>query len=303
MGITEILKLVMDVFGAAIIVPIVVFILSLCLKVEVKKALRGAIFMGIGLTAFNIILGVLVGSIAPLITEMVNNTGINLPIIDIGWPAGAAIVYANQLGMIYLVLGVGFNLVLFQTKVTDTFEPTDIWNFYYFVIWAMLVQFVTGSFAFAVFAAMFMNMILLFFADWLAPSLQEYYGYEGVTSTCFAVINIAVLAVLVRWIIVRFKIREVQLSPQTIQEKFGFWGEPAIIGLILGTLIAFLAKLGVLGQLQTWQVIISTALTLAAVLVLYPAISGWVTVHIRKFSTPQRFAVWVNGVPQIKAIS
>lgn len=274
MDIIQIFKLVMDTFGAAIIVPIVVFILSLFLGVEAKKALRGALFMGIGLTAFNIILGVLVGGIAPLINEMVQNTGINLPILDIGWPAGAAIVYANKLGMLYLVVGVGFNLLLFLTKVTDTFEPTDIWNYYYFVIWAMLVQFVTGNFILALIAAMFMNMILLLFADWLAPSLQEYYGYDGVTSTCFAVINIAALAVIVRWVIIKFKIKTVELNPEKLQEKFGFWGEPAIIGLVLGFAIALLAKFEVLGQIGTWQVIISTSLTLAAVLVLYPAISG-----------------------------
>ncbi len=137
MGITEGFKLVMDTFGAAIVVPIVVFFLSIALKVEAKKALRGALFMGIGLTAFNIILGVLMTAISPRITEMVANSGLNLPILDIGWPAGAAIVYANQLGMIYLILGVGFNVILFLTKVTDTFQPTDIWNYYYFVVWQL----------------------------------------------------------------------------------------------------------------------------------------------------------------------
>lgn len=274
MGITEAFKLVMDTFGAAIVVPIVVFFLSLALKVEAKKALRGALFMGIGLTAFNIILGVLMTAIAPRITEMVVNTGLNLPVLDIGWPAGAAIVYANQLGMVYLILGVGFNVILFLTKVTDTFQPTDIWNYYYFVVWAIMVQFVTGSFVLAVFAAMFMNLIVLLMADWLAPSLQEYYGYEGVTATCSAVTNIAAFAVIVKWVIMKLKIKVPDLNPETIQRRFGFWGESAMIGLILGFGISFLGLYKELGSLGTWGTIFSTALTLGAILVLYPSISG-----------------------------
>lgn len=268
------IKLIMDLFGPAIIVPTVVFILSLFLKVEVKQAFRGALFMGIGLTAFGIILGALMGSLAPIVSEMVTNTGINLPTIDVGWPAAAMIVYANHLGMLYLVLGLGFNLVLFLTKYTDTFQPTDIWNYYQFVFWAIVVQVATGNFWLGIIAAMFMNLIILFVADWLAPSLQEYYGYEGVTSTCAAPIMCAPFAVIVKWILMKTKIHEIKVNPEEIRRKFGFWGEPVIMGLLIGFIIAALAKFSQLGSLGTWSIVLNTAIVTGAVMVLYPAVSG-----------------------------
>lgn len=268
------LKLVLDMFGATIIVPVVVFILSLFMKVEAKQAFRGAIFMGIGLAAFNVILAGLMGSLAPVVSEMVKNTGINLPTIDVGWPAAAMIVYANQIGLFYLVFGLAFDLILFSIKWTDTFHPTDIWNYYQFVFWAAIVQLVTGSFVLGVLAAMLMNLVLLLIADWIAPSLQEYYGYEGISSTCYAAVNGAPFAVLVKWILMKIHLDKIQLNPEKLREKFGFWGEPVSMGLIIGFVITLISKYNQLGSVEAWSVILKTAIVTGAVMALYPAVSG-----------------------------
>lgn len=268
------LKLILDLFGTVIIVPLVVFILSLFLKVAVKQAFRGAVFMGIGLAAFNMILGGLMGSLAPVVMEMVQNTGINMPTIDVGWPAAAMIVYANQIGLFYLVFGLGFDLILFLTKWTDTFHPTDIWNYYQFVFWAAIVQLTTGSFVLGIVSAMLMNLILLLIADWLAPSLQEYYGYDGVTSTCYAPVNGAPFAVLVKWILMKLNLDNIQLNPEQLRERFGFWGEPVSMGLVIGLVISVIAKFTALNSLATWSSILQTAVVTGAVMAIYPAVSG-----------------------------
>ncbi len=121
---------------------------------------------------------------------------------------------------------------------------------------------------------MFNNLFVLFIADVLAPSLQEYYGYEGLTCTCICVTNVSVLAVLIRWIIKKLKFKEVHLDPDSIQKKLGLLGEPAIIGLIMGLLMGIVAYWQGLGQASTWSTILAFALTLAAMLVIYPAVSG-----------------------------
>lgn len=268
------LKLILDLFGPSIIVPIVVFVLSLFLKVPRKQAFQGALYMGIGLTAFNIILGGLMGSLAPVVAEMVKNTGINLPTIDVGWPAAAMIVYANQIGMFYLVFGLAFDLLLFLTKWTDTFHPTDIWNYYQFVFWAAIVQLSTGNFWLGILAAMLMNLILLLIADWLAPSLQEYYGYDGVTSTCYAPVQGAPFAVLVKWVLKKLHLHEVKLNPEELRSRFGFWGEPVSMGLIIGLAFALIAKWSHLGSMDTWAAVLKTAIVTGAVMAVYPAVSG-----------------------------
>ncbi len=267
-------KAFLDTFGVTILVPLIVFLLSLALKVEFKKAFRAAVFMAIGLTAFNLILGILWGQMDTVMRLISQNTGRVFDVIDIGWPAAAAIVYNNSLGMMYFIIGLVWNLLLFGTKLTDTFEPTDIWNYYYFVVWGLFVQFATGSFALALGATLFMNLIVLLIADVLAPSLQEYYGYDGLTCTCVCVTNISILAALLRWIFVKLKVKEFNVNPESLQKRLGFMGEPAMIGVIMGLAMGIVAYIKDLGHASTWSGIFSFAFTLAAMLVIYPTVSG-----------------------------
>lgn len=267
-------KAFLDIFGSRILVPLIILLLSLAMRVEFKKALRAAVYMAIGLTAFNIILGLLWSELDTVMSLVSQNTGRTFDVVDIGWPAAAAIVYNNSLGMLYFIIGLVWNIVLFVTKVTDTFEPTDIWNYYYFVVWGLFVQFVTGSFALALVSILFMNLLVLLIADFLAPALQEYYGYEGLTSTCFCVTNIALFAGVLRWLFDKVKFGRVNVNPEAIQQKLGFAGEPAMIGVILGLVLGIIAYANDLGSAETWANILAFALTLAAMLVIYPTVSG-----------------------------
>lgn len=270
----ELLKMVIDTFGSVIIVPCVVFLLSLAIKVKPKEAFMGAFYMGIGLTAFGVILTALMTAVGPSISMMVENTGLNLPGLDIGWGAGAAIVFANSIGMFYLVFGIIVNLLLFFLKWTDTFQPTDIWNYYHFLFWAACVQFVTGNFVLAVACAVFLNLIVLLLADWLAPAIQEYYGYEGVTSTCLFSTNILPFAVLMRWIFKKTKLDSIKLNPKTLQKSLGIFGEPVIIGFLIGILLTIIPNIHNLATMSIWAKILTTGITVGTVMALYPSVSG-----------------------------
>jgi PTS system galactitol-specific IIC component len=114
------------------------------------------------------------------------------------------------------------DLLLFSLKL-PTPPATDI-DYYQFVFWAIIVQFVTGSFALGVAAAVFMNLIVLLIADIIAPSLQEYYGYENVTLTSVPQGG-APFAMIVRWLIKKLNIKEYSYDMKGLTEKFGFWGD------------------------------------------------------------------------------
>ncbi len=268
------LKMIIDLFGASIVVPVVVFFLSLSMGVHRKKAFQGALYMGVGLTAFNIIINGLISSLGPVVTEMVISSGVNLPVIDIGWPAAALICYSNYLGLFYIVFGLFFDLFLFLIKWTDTFHPTDIWNYYCFVFWAALVHLSTGSFWMGIAAAMLLNLVLLLLSDWIAPAMECYYGYEGVVSTCYPSINGLPFTILIKWILKKLRLDGIQLDPKRLKAKFGFWGEPVCMGLIIGMAVSIIAKWHGLEELGNWAVIIKTALVTASVMAIYPAISG-----------------------------
>ena len=79
---------------------------------------------------------------------------------------------------------------------------------------------------------------------------------------------------IVRWIVMKLKIKTKPVSAESLQDKFGFWGEPLIIGLIVGVLITVLGSLTGLTDITTWSGILTTAITIAGVMVIYPSVSG-----------------------------
>lgn len=263
----------MGIFGSTIIVPIVIFIISMCMRVGFKKSFQGAVYMAVGLTLFNAVLGVLMSAITPYVTAMADNVGISLPYIDIGWQGASVVVYSNTLGYLYLVLGLGLNLLLFALKLVDTFQPTDIWNYYQFVFWAVIVQFTTGSLVLGLAAAVMCNLVVLLIADIIAPSLQEFNGYDNLTLTSVPQGG-APFAMIVRWLVIKLKIKTKPISAESLQEKFGFWGEPLSIGLVVGILITVLGSTKAFGEIRTWAGILTTAITIAGVMVIYPSVSG-----------------------------
>lgn len=264
---------IMGIFGTAVVVPTVIVIISLFMGVQFKKALQGALYMAVGLTMFNAMLGVLMGAITPYIMSMAENVGISLPFVDVGWQGASVIVYSNTLGYIYLVLGLGLNLLLFTLGLTDTFQPTDIWNYYQFVFWAVIIQFVTDSIILGIFSAMFLNLIVLLIADIIAPSLQEYNGYDNVTLTSVPQGG-APFAMIVLFIMKKLNIKERSYNVEGLQDKFGFWGDPLSIGLIVGLLITILGSMKVLAQSATWTGIFSSILSVAGIMIIYPSVSG-----------------------------
>lgn len=272
--IAVVFKSFMDIFGAQLLVPMVVFLLSLVLKVKPMQAFRAAVYMAIGLTAFNIILGILMGQMDSVMTLISSNTGKVFDVVDVGWPAAATIVYNNSLGMLYLVIGLVWNIILFFFKVTDTFEPTDIWNYYIFVTFAVCVQFVTGSFVLGLICALYSNLFVLLTADALAPALQEYYGYEGLTCTCISNVTSVYIGGLLNILFKKIGFGKVKVNPDSINKRLGFFGEPAMIGAILGIIMGAIAYIHDLGKLTTWSAILTFAFTISVMLVIYPTISG-----------------------------
>ena len=65
------LKSVFDTFGPAVFVPVVIFVIALCLKVPGKKAFTSALYAGVGLQGFNLLINAYVPIIVPVIQRMV----------------------------------------------------------------------------------------------------------------------------------------------------------------------------------------------------------------------------------------
>lgn len=262
-----------DVFGAATIVPAMIFIVSLFLKVSIKRAFFSALRAGVGLTGF----GWVISSFSPLVTkyiqQMVETTGLNLPIVDIGWQAGSLTAFSSEVGLSFFVFGLAIELVLFLVGITRVFVPSNLWNNFGYMIWGTMVYAATGNFALSFAFMVFVLLYSLVMSEVLADRWSEYYGVKNATINSIHNIETIIPALILDPLWNLLGINKVKLNPEALKTKLGIFGEPMTLGFILGLIIGILGSIKELGDIATWGGIFSFAVALGAVMTIFPLIT------------------------------
>ena len=256
--------------GASVFLPIIIFILAVAFGAKAGKSLRAALMVGVGFVGIGLIIGLLVNNLGPAAQSMVKRFGIQLSIIDVGWPASAAIAFGSEIAALIIPAGIILNLILLFPRITKTIN-IDIWNFWHFAFLGAIVQAVTGSIWLGLVSAMLFAAISLFIADWTAPAVQKMMGIPGISlphgfSTSF-VLPAVIVNRVIDWIP---GLNKVKADPDDVKKRFGVFGEPVIIGLIIGLVIALLGYAGIGGFGKWFPQVLTVAVAMAAVMVLLP---------------------------------
>ena len=93
---------VFSTFGATVFVPIILFIIGMCMGAPAKKAFQSALLCAVGLTGFNFVVNSYSAIIAPVVDQMVTNAGVNLPGLDTGWQSVSVIAYSTKVGVLFI---------------------------------------------------------------------------------------------------------------------------------------------------------------------------------------------------------
>lgn len=227
--------------GASVMLPIIIFIVGIIFRVPVKKALISGITVGIGMIGINLVINLLTTSVGPAAQAMVKRFGLNLTIIDAGWPAVAAGTWAQPIAAVMIPVILVVNLIMLAMNWTKTLN-IDIWNYWHMSAAAAAGYIVTKSFIFGIVCGVVYTVIVQIIADKTAPKVQEYYGLEGISLTTGSAQGYALLALPIGWVVDKIPgINKLDVKPETIQKRFGIFGEPMIMGIIIG---AFLGLLG-----------------------------------------------------------
>ncbi|AHA67644.1 PTS system, galactitol-specific IIC component [Shigella dysenteriae 1617] len=99
-------------FGPTVMLPLVLFILALCFKVKPAKALRSSLTVGIGFVGIYAIFDILTSNVGPAAQAMVERTGINLPVVDLGWPPLSAITWGSPIAPFVIPLTILINVAV-----------------------------------------------------------------------------------------------------------------------------------------------------------------------------------------------
>ncbi|MGH6762823.1 MAG: PTS galactitol transporter subunit IIC [Phyllobacterium sp.] len=264
------LKTAVDTLGPTVLLPIVIFIIGLVLGTRPGRAFRAAVTIGVAFIGINLVLGLMLESIGDVAQAIVTNTGIKRDIVDVGWPSAAAIAFGSSVGLWVIPIGIAVNILLLVTRLTRTLN-VDVWNFWHFAFIGSLAVAATNSLFYGLVVAALMAALSLLFADWSAKAVQKFYGIPGVSVPHLASAQILPIAIILNWVIERIPgINRIDISTDTIQKRFGVFGEPVVLGLIIGLVLGAIAYYNAGDFGVALSKILQTGMTLAAVMLLLP---------------------------------
>lgn len=253
--------------GATVMLPIIITIIGLIFGVKLAKAFRSGLTIGIGFAGINLVINMMKSNLGPAAQAMVDNFGIKLDVLDVGWGAIAAVTWSSPIIALLIFAILITNIVMLAIKATDTLD-VDIWNYHHMAIVGIMVYYVTKSIPLGILATVIMAVITFKLSDWTAPLVEDYFGIPGVSLPTMSALSSVIIAAPLNWLLDRIPgMKKANLSVKNAQKYLGFFGEPMILGLLLGCIIGALARYDV-------SQILSLGVSMAAVMILIPKMTS-----------------------------
>ena len=254
---------------SAVMIAIGIFLVAIIVgRLKPLEALKASIYVGGGMIGINTMTNMFAGAVAPVLSTVVTNLGLNLDVLDLGIGSmQASVTFPMNFYAILLPIGLAVNLVMIFTKLTDTFD-VDIFNYFVWSLSSGFVMALTGSLPFAIAAFIITEIVCLKLADITQPAIEEAYGLVGVSiphgnAVVFAPIGMAVNAVIEKIP----ALAKIDWSTDFIEQKFGGLVQPSTIGFVVG--IGF----GIAGGLDFGGTV-NLAITVAAFMIIFPKVLG-----------------------------
>ena len=255
--------------------PIILTIIGCALGAGFGKSLKAGLMVGVGFIGLNLVINQLFGTaIGPAVQEMIHRFGLTLNVIDVGWPAGAAIALGTTIGLVIIPLALIVNLLLVLVNFTQTVN-VDIWNYWHYAFVGSLVANVTNNIMLGFAAAIIDEVILLVLADATAKDVQKALNMPGVSISQGFSLAYAPVAMGLNWLIDKIPgVRDIDIDVESMQKRFGVFGEPLFIGTVIGLIIGCVAYFDAADIAGSVTKILTIGVTLGSVLILIPRMAA-----------------------------
>lgn len=228
-------------FKPYVLLPVIIFVLSLVFRMPIAMALRAALTIGIGFIGIFVIFDFFVAIIHPVVEALVARSGLQFSVLDTGWPPLSAITWSFRLAPLLVVVFIATNVLLLVLRLTQTVN-IDIWNYWHVILAAAMVYQVTDSLVGSVVAGVCAFIMVLKLAEWTAPAVQRFSGLSGIAIPHLSGIIYFPLALLANLALDKIPgLRRIDVSPEKMRQHLRIAGEPMVLGLVMG------ATLGIAG--------------------------------------------------------
>ena len=226
--------------GASVFLPVLITLFGLILGLKFGKAFRAGVTIGIGMIGINLVIGLLSGQVSPAASAMAERLGVQLNVVDVGWPSSAAIAFGSTVGALIIPICLVVNMLMLFTGLTRTFN-IDLWNYWHSAMIGALVAALTHNMWLGILSAAVHMAVMLAIGDLTAPYVQKYFSLPEISFAHGTAAPYGLLAIPLNWLFDRIPgFNRVDATPEGIQKRFGLFGETLMIGLVLGLIIGLL---------------------------------------------------------------
>lgn len=267
--------------GAAVMMPIIFTILGVCIGINFSKALKSGLYVGVGFVGLGVITALLTTSLGPALNKVVEIYGLELQVFDMGWPAAASVAYNTLVGSFIIPVCLGINLLLLVLGCTRTVN-IDLWNYWHFAFIGAVTYFLADSLAWPLpiawgfFAAIICYVITLILADITAKRFQNFYpNMEGISIPQPFCQGFMPFAYIVnKGLDYVPGINKINIDSEGMKKRFGLFGEPLFLGVIIGIIIGCLACKNVTELIDNIPSTLGLGIKMGAVMELIPRITS-----------------------------
>lgn len=271
--INSIVQFVMDI-GGGVFLPIIITVMGIVFKLGFFDSLRNGLRVGAGFLGINIVLNMLVAGIQPVISYYSGlGDGSGFTVIDIGWEGMSAIAWSTSFALVIVPLAMILNYILLKARFTKTMD-IDVWNYFHVIIGGSMLYYILTlagveagiAYVVGVLFALGTFVVVLKWADWIAPRWQEYYDLPGTTCCNNDMIYIWGINMVVCKIIDKIPgINKISVNVSWFSDKLGALGESSVLTFLVGIILSIITQ-------QTPSNALSVSVTLAAAVILMPRV-------------------------------
>nr|WP_279380117.1 PTS transporter subunit IIC [Sporosalibacterium faouarense] len=227
--------------GPAVFLPALMIIIGLIIRMKLKKAFTSALTLGVAFLGMSMVLDFMFGAISPASEAFVNNTGLQLNALDLGWTPLAAIAWAWPYAFFIFPIQIVINLVMLGFGWTNCLN-VDMWNVWNKILTAVLVVGVTGSLPAALVVAGIQVVFELKNADLTQKQVYKITKIPGIALPHSMGLFAVILAPINRILDFIPGLKDLNIDAAKLKQKIGIFGENHIMGFIVGILIALFAR-------------------------------------------------------------
>ena len=228
--------------GAAVFLPIVLFIIGLIVGMKPGKAFSSALTLGVAFIGINLLIGYMGDTVGAAFTTIVEGSDSTLKYIDMGWAPALGLAWQWQYAFLMFPIQIAINVIMLLLGWTNCLN-VDMWNVGNKVFTAFLVTSACNNVIVGFIVAIVQIIAELKNADYTKYQILELTGVPSVGMPhCMFLSNIFFypIANILDKILPNTK----TLNAQEIRNKIGIFGENHVLGFLMGTIIGLAAGQG-----------------------------------------------------------